>query len=128
MTPARNATTSTTACISILRNTGRRLPIPLPRRGQGSRTRCQIPNKLGLGWPVAVDVLNRRLVPPSDLVPGQAENRSHAITLGRAWRPAAQDNRQNALLIQARFLRELAVVNLPLDAQFFDTAKRFHRG
>src|SRR5439155_20487048 len=51
------------------------------------------------GRPAAVDVLDRRLVAPGDLIARDPENFGDLVTFRRARRPAAQKDGQDALLI-----------------------------
>jgi hypothetical protein len=71
-------------------------------------------------------MLDGRLVTPRDLVARQPKDTCHTVTLGRARRPAAQDNRQDALLVQAGTFRQLFVIDLLLLAQIADALVPFH--
>src|SRR6516165_6550892 len=69
---------------------------------------------------MSINMLNRRLVSPRNLIARQAEYCCDFIPFARARRPAAEHNGQDALLLQARLFGELAVIQLMLSAQFID--------
>ena len=67
---------------------------------------------------MAIDVLDRRLVAPGDLLAREAEDTGDRVPLLRARRPAAEDDRQYSQFIQAGALREL------LRAELLDDDRR----
>src|SRR5262245_13764245 len=71
--------------------------------------------------PLAVDVLDGRLVPPHDPLARQAEHLRDAVAVLRARRPAAQHDRQDAVLVHAGPLGQLPRVEAVLATQLIDT-------
>src|SRR5688500_8367718 len=67
--------------------------------------------------PLAVEVLDGRLVAPGDLVARQAEDGGDAVAVLGAGRPAAQDDGDDALLVHAGQLGQLPGVEAALGAQ-----------
>ena len=69
---------------------------------------------------VAVEMLDRRLVPPGDLVDRHAQRGGDFLPLRGAWRPAAEDNRQRATFLQPTALGKLVDVDLLIAAKVGD--------
>jgi hypothetical protein len=65
-------------------------------------------------------VLNRRFVPPRNLITRQSKRRSDPIALCRARRPPAKYDRQYALLVQPGPFGEFGRVEGVLATEFFD--------
>src|SRR5262249_4934617 len=76
---------------------------------------------------VPVDVLDRRLVPPRDLVPGPPEHCGDLVPLCRARSPAAEDNGQHALFVEPGTLGQLLGVQAVLQAEIADGLEFVHR-
>src|SRR5689334_24310448 len=70
--------------------------------------------------PLAVDVLDGRLVAPGDLVARQAEDRGDTIAVLRARRPPAEHDRRHSLLVHARALGQLPGIDPALGAELLD--------
>src|SRR5262245_7252274 len=86
----------------------------------------QLLNSTPLGRPMSIDVLDRRLVSPQDLLARQAEHGRHLVAFLGTRRPAAQHDGQHARFIQAGFFRQLFDVDLVLRAQLIHSLWRFH--
>src|SRR5439155_24913853 len=78
------------------------------------------------GWAAPVDVLDRRLMAPGNLVARDAEDRGNLVALRRARGPAAQDDGQDALLVQSRAFRQLLVVDPLFLAQLLHALGGLH--
>src|SRR5262249_13501129 len=76
--------------------------------------------------PVTVDVLNRRLVSPGDLIARQPEDARHLVSFAGARGPPAEQDRQHALLVQPRLLRELLAIELMLAREVGDIPVLVH--
>jgi hypothetical protein len=88
-------------CVATLRvKTGRLLTRPTPH----SLLRRPIVEVSSRSVPV--DMLDRRFMPPSNLIFGKLENGSHAIPFIRTWRILTQYNGKTTLLIKARLSRQ----------------------
>ena len=73
-----------------------------------------------LARPVSVNVLDRRLVAPRDLLAGQTEHCRDLVALVRARRPSAEHDRRDPRLIQPGPFGELCDAGPSLDAQLID--------
>ena len=77
---------------------------------------------------MAIQMLNRRFVPPSDLVDRHVEHAGDLLALRGAWRPAAKDDGQRAAFFQPATLGELADVQMVIAAQVSDSLGHRRRG
>ena len=66
---------------------------------------------------VPIDMLNRRFMPPNNLILGPFENGGHSITFLWAGRPSTQYYGKDALRIKARSRRQFVRRNLVFFAQ-----------
>ena len=78
--------------------------------------------------PLAVNVLDRRLVAPGELLARQTEDGGNRVAIFRARCPAAHDDRQDALLIDAAPLRKLPDVEALFVTELDDVLKDFSHG
>src|SRR5947208_16945576 len=96
-------------------------PRPRGLRGNSSvrapaKAACRVLSR----GPLAVEVLDRGLVTPGDLIAREAEDRRDPIALQRARRPPAQYDRRHSLLVHVRALGKLSGVDPALDAELLD--------
>src|SRR5438067_10848781 len=73
-------------------------------------------------------MLDRRFMAPGNLIARGAQGGGDLVALGGTRRPAAQENRQDALLLDAGALGQLLVVDALFLAQLLDALGGFHRG
>src|SRR5205807_8900606 len=71
-------------------------------------------------------MLDRRFMAPANLIAHGTQDGGHLVTLCRARGPAAQDDGQDALLIQPRAFREFLIVDTFFLAQLLDALGGLH--
>jgi len=77
--------------------------------------------------PVSIDVLDRRLVPPGDLIDGQIEHAGDLFAFGRAGCPAGHENGGHTAFIKPGLLDKLRKSDVFRLTQFGDAFNHFFR-
>jgi hypothetical protein len=67
-----------------------------------------------------IEMLDWRFVPPRDLVDWHVEHGGDFLPLGRAWRPAAENDCERAAFLEPAALRKLRHIDLMFPAQVGD--------
>ena len=75
---------------------------------------------------MSVDVLNRRDMSPDNLVAGKVEDRGNLVPVFAAGCPAAEDDGQDTLLVEAGPLGKLSGSKLMQEAQGSHSFAGFH--
>src|SRR5262245_3071373 len=72
------------------------------------------------GWPLAVDVLDRGLVAPDDVLSRQAEHLRERVPVFGTGCPSTLNDGRDAMLIDAGAFSELAGVEATFETELFD--------